>query len=133
MVLGFKEKFKDGKLTNFKNLILSGQKIHSMREGDRWRIGYSIEMATGVRTKAYNQFNKGIEGLSHCRGLQKVHMRYEDELLIIAVDGKPLTQHEMFMLVKNDGLYYERFIDWFFQNDSKEWKGQLIHWTDLKY
>jgi hypothetical protein len=52
MILGFKPQFKEP--------ILKGTKIHTLRddEQERWRVGMTIHFATGVRTKYYNCFKQ---------------------------------------------------------------------------
>jgi hypothetical protein len=133
MILGFKQKFPDGTPTNFKEKILKGTKIHSMREGDRWRKGLSIQMAYGVRSKQYEQFNKGISQFETCKSVQKVEMeRLISGALKVKIDGRQLYEFEIVALIQNDGLSVERFMKWFFHRHNS-WKGQIIHWTDYKY
>jgi len=67
MVLGFEQQFVEP--------ILSGTKIHTIREDkhNRWKPGRSIQMATGVRTKNYNQFNE-----DECVSVQEIKILYFD-------------------------------------------------------
>jgi hypothetical protein len=142
MVLGFKTKFFNGEPTNFEQLILDGIKIHSMREdpNNRWLAGLGIQMATGTRTKYYNQFNLGKPELQKVVSTQKVFMTYDKQHIEVTINGKYLMPHQVEQLIKNDGLSRERFIDWFFLRDAKgklvfrsEWSGKIIHWTDKWY
>ena len=91
MILGFKRFFPDGSQTYFKEKILAGAgygpvvtmpKIHTIRAGSRWHQGMSIQMAYGVRTKKYDQFNKGIEGLQICTGVQNIKIKWLNSTLI---------------------------------------------------
>ena len=153
MILGFKKNFPDGTPTNFKSKIANGTmlnptapnfwlhlpegflyKIHSMREdqNDRWQAGKTIQMAYGVRTKQYEQFNKGIEELEKCVSTQEVFMVYDSDIKI-NVDGKHLNATEIEMLIKNDGLTRTQFLDWFFPKDVFVWSGKIIHWTNFRY
>lgn len=143
MILGFKEKFVDGKPTLFEEKIIAAieefgpnwmvlPKIHSMRSGERWIAGMQIQMAYGVRTKHYRQFNKGIAELSTCISTQRVFMSYEHQLEIV-VDDRDLLPDEISMLIQNDGLTYLQFINWFFPKDQFIWEGQIIHWTKFRY
>lgn len=134
MILGFKTKFDDGTVTEFVEQILNEQKLHSMIEGDRWREGMSIEMATGVRTKHYHQFNRYIPELQTCISTQKIEMEYNlaTGKINMRVDGAKLTQNIINAVIKNDGLTKDRFVEWFFKN-SNTWRGQIIHWTSLRY
>jgi len=135
MILGFKQQFPwDMSPTNFKEKIISGEKIHSMREGSRWKIGMTIQMAYGVRTKFYDQFNKENEALQRVVSIQQVRMDFDDDgMLSIAVDGDFLDWEQKFLLMKNDGLTESQFYCWFFPGDKRSWKGQIIHWTNHRY
>lgn len=55
MVMGFSTMWR-GEPTNFEAKIMDGTKWHSIRAGNRWSEGRTIQFATGVRTKAYRQF-----------------------------------------------------------------------------
>lgn len=141
MILSFKQKFKDGTPTNFKEKILAGTKIHTLRESDRITEGMYLHMAYGVRTKHYQQFNTGIESLSKCVSRQRIVIDYGgavilDKLyhsILIGIEGKLRHSVEVDLLIKNDGLTKEQFIKWFFPNGAGRWIGNIIHWTDFKY
>ena len=142
MILGFKQKFPDGTPTHFEEKIYAGvapelykefePKIHSMREGERWRAGMDIQMAYGVRTKNYRQFNKGVSQLEKCKETQDVFMTLT-WVLEVTIDDRYLMPTEIEQLIKNDGLTRKQFIYWFFPDGKKEWSGQIIHWTDFRY
>jgi hypothetical protein len=148
MILGFKKHFPDGESTFFLEKIFAGiglipsvelepdaKKIHTMREGDRWQAGNSIQMVYNHRTPNQQQFNQGFEELlGTCASTQKVTMFYNvaEESLQVYVDGRKLRPHEIKRLIKNDGLIPERFVQWFFAK-SNSWSGQIIHWTNFKY
>lgn len=133
MILGFKKQFPDGQPTEFKEQILEGIKIHSMRSGDRWRAGMPIQMAYGVRTKAYEQFNKGISELSKCISTQKIVMTINGGYMRVFIDDCFLSESLVELLIVQDGLNRNSFISWFFPNGIEEWRGQIIHWTNFKY
>lgn len=143
MVLGFKIFNKElMKPTGFVEKILNGDKVHTLRKGKRWKAGNSIQMATGVRTKSYHQFNKHKPDLQNCVSVQTIKFKnyrfwgymemYQVTAFDILIDGRLLTLEEMKVLAKNDGFdsLYEFFI-WF--KDKKDWPDQIVHWTDLKY
>ncbi|MCX6210124.1 MAG: hypothetical protein NTZ59_11685 [Bacteroidetes bacterium] len=135
MILGFKQKFDDGTPTNFKEKILSGQKIHTLRESNRFKAGMALHMAYGVRTKHYQQFNKDIDNLSTCVSVQEVFMTIKKwgVIEITIDDDKYLHRNKVEALIRNDGLTYIEFVNWFFPKDKDTWKGYIIHWTDFKY
>ena len=144
MVLGFKQKFADGTDTHFLEKILSisglypyelfpRPKIHTFRTGERWKPGMSIQMAYGVRTQHYAQFNKGISALGTCISTQKVSMTTFWGCIRCFIDGRELPYTEIGELAQNDGLTLEQFRNWFFPDGNYEWSGQIIHWTGFKY
>ena len=128
MILGFKKQFKEK--------ILSGSKIHTIREdkNERWNIGRIIHFATGVRTKNYEQFYEDT-----CKSVQDIEIWYKNkdsDYPIIIIDGRMLRVCEkkdweiLRELAANDGFEsFEGFCAWF----NKDFKGKIIHWTGLKY
>ena len=121
MVIGFNKKFVEP--------ILAKTKKHTLREDlhNRWKPGMMMNMATGVRTKNYNQFEKDF-----CRSVQQIEIPpfSMQKDYIIKVDGRILSVDEMHYLSYNDGFNeFVEFVAWF----SKGFKGKIIHWTDLRY
>jgi len=133
MVLGFSQKFPKGKTikgkeTNFKPKILADRKIHTMREDvhSRWRVGMSMQLAHGVRTKVYDHF-----ATKELKKIQIVTITYTDSAVpVIKIDGRELGILEMIMLAAYDGFdCFSDFLEWF--DVSGEYK--LLHWTDHVY
>ncbi len=124
MILGFKPQFKDP--------IKTGQKKHTIREDkhDRWKAGKVIHFATGVRTKLYEQFKEG-----KCKSVQSIRIDYDytqevTPFVTVSVDNRLLDREEIITLAINDGFdTLSEFLEWF----NKDFKGKIIHWTDLKY
>ncbi|HHT23150.1 MAG TPA: hypothetical protein GXZ87_07565 [Bacteroidales bacterium] len=131
MILSFKEQFKEP--------ILSGRKIHTIRNVGRWRVGAAIQFATGVRTKNYEQFHSGT-----CKGVQDIEIKYTDMrgAVEIYIDGKHYGTWHRFIpeksvnvavittLAINEGFDgVKEFLEWF----NRDYKGDLVHWTDFKY
>lgn len=130
MILSFKQKLPDNTPTGFVEKILEDIKIHTLREdpNGRWKGGNSIQMATGVRTKYYNQFNIDRPDLQKCISVQKVGL-YPD-LQIIVIDNRGLTNDEIELFAIRDGFdSVDKFWQWF----TKTQQLKLIHWTKLKY
>jgi hypothetical protein len=114
MVLGFKKQFPEK--------IISGEKIHSIRKGNRWKAGNKIHFATGVRTKNYQQFHFG-----KCFTVQDIAIYFPSGNVLI--DGELFFDKET--LAKNDGFEsFDKMLDWFGKDGIE---GQIIHWTDFKY
>lgn len=144
MVLGFKKRFVDR--------ILKGTKIHTIREdkNNRWKQGNSIQFATGVRTKMYDQFMSG-----ECISIQRFDILYhvpidnsrvyricyiyiDDELFSTVSfyrnDRPVVNSHVLWFFLKDfvkaDGFdTIDDFLDWF----SDDFSGKIIHWTDKTY
>lgn len=159
MILGFKQEI-NGKPTYFIEKILSGvgfdyinkyaPKKHSIRSGNRWIAGKTIHMAINVRTKKYIQFNKKIHELSKCISTQKIEIQYSSDrcsysyqihdydkkgnsftrYVRVMIDGRFIPYEVIKDIAVNDG--FDNTLD-FFAWFNKPFKGQIIHWTDLKY
>lgn len=135
MILSFKTKFPWGAPTNFEQKILDGTKIHTIREGGRWKPGHKIHMANGVRTKNYRCFDDS----KICKSTQSIVIINKPYLRSIEVDNKSLYWHSLHgeyhlasieLLVRNDGFdSVDDFFRWFDTN----FEGTIIHWTDFKY
>lgn len=120
MILSFNKRFI--------NKIKNGKKLHTIRrdEHNRWRAGRPIQMATGVRTKHYKQFGKGV-----CMSTQIIRIQYmENHEVRVFVDGIILTPRKVLNLANNDGFnsIFE-FLQWF----DKDFVGKIIHWTKKQY
>lgn len=133
MIIGYKPQFVP--------LILSGHKIHTIREDacNRWRAGRVMHMATGLRTREYKQFYQDT-----CKGTQQIEIRYNKGGGVnVFIDeqffhyqttwGLPWTENtkaKMRMLAVNDGFTtIAEFFAWF----NRNYKGKIIHWTPLVY
>jgi hypothetical protein len=137
MVLGFKTIIKPTNTpTEFVEKTLNGRKKHTLRKGNRWKAGRSIQMATGVRTKNYKQFNADRPDLQKCISTQDIKLIINERLpdCKIIVDGKLLSYEEERKLAWNDG--FNSVVDfwyWFLGLKQSELPDQIVHWTDLKY
>ena len=133
MVLSFNQ--------NFPEKIINGTKIHTIREDaiGRWKAGMKIQFATGAGTKAYNQFHE-----AECTGVQDIEIKYTDNrgAVKIYIDGNHLGTWHRFMpprsvnvadvlrLAVNDGFEgVSELLNWF----QRDFKGKIIHWTDVRY
>lgn len=128
MILGFKQKYHWGEPTLFREKIINGSKVHTIRQDvhNRWKPGMTIQFAVGVRTKYYEQFKEGI-----CQSTQLIEIRRDiDYLGIVKVDGRILTESEVSTLAFNDG-FWNLLAFWMWFDDR--FTGKIIHWTDLKY
>lgn len=135
------------------DVVLSGKipglghlhaKLHTIRAGNRWKAGDRIHMAYGVRTKNYQCFNEGIPELETVKSVQSI------EIIHYTVHMKPLEimgfkgGSSRFIVMKIDGKYYGGYrqvaindgfedVDQFYKWFKKDFSGQILHWTDLRY
>jgi len=122
----------------FEPPILSGTKIHSMREDkhNRWKAGRVIQFATGIRTKNYRQFFEAV-----CTGVQKVVLFQGSVGIMVHIDGRQLDWKETLLLAHNDGFATTEAMMRFFIPKIPQgadrfvavWGGKIIHWTDKIY
>lgn len=132
------------------NPIVFKPKIHTMREGNRWKAGDLMHMAYGVRTKNYQQFNKGIPELERVKSVQRVsitwlwnnpefetHISWPRQIVdgveyvpVVHIDKRLCSFEDVQQLSENDGFYSMwQFFAWF----NRDFSGQLIHFTEKKY
>jgi hypothetical protein len=133
MILGFKQKFVP--------LILSGSKIHTIREdkNNRWGKGRNINFSTGVRTKEYNCFKEG-----ECISTQKIQIAWKENnkgmgnhswSVKVFIDGRDVTNESDLIdeLARNDGFADRKdFFEWEAWH-RKTFTGNIIHWTNKRY
>lgn len=117
-------------------------KIHTMRtdEKNRWKAGNKIHMVVNNRTNKIWRFAPVVP----CVSTQEVRIVTTRERYMVLIDGvvyavlfadvtyitsNPMIQ-KMNILAHNDGFEdYSEFMRYF----NTDWKGKLIHWTDLRY
>lgn len=127
----------------FKGLILSGQKIHTIRQDvhDRWKVGMSIQHWMYNPRNVAKGPHKFLDGT--CAGIQYIHMvRQGDYTPKVFVRSSPvrfgtgrvwLTQSQVHELADNDGLTISEFIEWFLPNGAPDYYGKIIHFTNFMY
>lgn len=131
MILGFNKQFV--------LKIRTGKKIHTIREdkNNRWKRGIKIQMATGVRTKNYEQFC----GTFSCEGIQTIEFKWkhinkgmgnEDWTVRLFINGIDFTNRAE-EIALNDG--FDNVADFFKWKAwyRKNFIGKIIHWTDKWY
>ena len=116
-------------------------KLHTIREdkNDRWKVGMKVHPVYNNRTKDRYQFAPTFE----CKGIQRIEIIHFKMTIPqglvkvwIKIDGKLFYDiddtliENLKLLAKNDGF---KSIDEFFGYFNKDFKGKIIHFTDLKY
>lgn len=109
-------------------------KLHTIRAGNRWEAGMDIHFAINPRSKNYFQFAPVIPCVS-VQEIEIIHTGYSPNTPAVYIhNGKslmnPLSYSEIETLAQNDGFdSVEQFFAWF----NKDFKGQLIHWSNHTY
>lgn len=127
-------------------------KIHTIRKGNRWKRGMGIHAVINNRTSKRYQFAPFF----NCVSVQEIEIidvsdihasnvdhtvyvlltnnKSHDKVLCLAyqikIDGNFLNRYDMEELAINDG--FDSLYD-FFCYFNTDFKGQIIHWTDLRY
>jgi len=126
-------------LPKFKDLILSGEKIHTIRDDKhmRWKPGMSIQHWLGNPrnvSKNPHQFAVG-----ECKAVQEVYIRRRGTSLVPGVclfstgSERWLSDEQTIELAKNDGLTIDEFREWFVPFHNSTFYGRIIHFTDKMY
>lgn len=124
-----------------KNIVGRKPKLHTIREdkNDRWQPGTMIDFYINSRTKNMFRFAPRILVISR----QSIEIKYFSNHLIVFIDefffGQAFWHSkddfydytiDLEKLAINDGFEsVEDFFDYF----NEDFKGKIIHWTDLKY
>ena len=131
----------EDKLIKFDRTVIHTPKLHTIREDkkNRWRVGTNIDFFINYRQKNMFRFAPVLPVVS----IQEFEVNYVptgknlDLQPIVFIDKKFFYHNlisndtsKMFLLAKNDGFdSIPAFFDYF----NKNFKGKIIHWTDLKY
>lgn len=107
-------------------------KYHTIREdkADRWEAGNDIHFVINNRTKDRFQFAPVVK----CVSVQKIEIKYTPTafgtVIKVIIGGSNLSEFQISKLAINDGF---PSVEAFFNFFNKDFKGKLIHWTDIKY
>jgi hypothetical protein len=117
-------------------------KLHTFREDihDRWKAGTMIDFFINVRQKNMFRFAPVLPVI----GTQKVMIVWYElfgkRMVRVFIDGKSFAMVKfadeliitgnMLELAQNDGF---DTVEEFFEYFNKDFKGKIIHWTDLRY
>ncbi len=161
MNIMFMTKFPDGRLTNFKAKILLGlekinkwdylgdkiePKLHTIRTSKRVKVGMKLKLCNW-EGKAYRSKVIGFAD-AVCLATQDIKIEWENhgagnngkEMIapVVWIDGEMFyapfwgegSKENLDRLAVNDGFSSaDDFLKWF----NKDFDGQIIHWTNLKY
>ncbi|MDV6170212.1 hypothetical protein R1T16_17380 [Flavobacterium sp. DG1-102-2] len=112
----------------FNELYDAKPKHHTIREDtkDRWKVGSLIHFVVFNRSK--NQFQ--FAPVFKCKGIQKIEITHYVDWIAVTIDGRNLGIEEIIKLSINDGF---DGVEAFFNYFNCDYKGKIIHWTDLRY
>jgi hypothetical protein len=117
MILGFNEAFIPA--------ILAGTKVHTIREGQRWKAGDVAEFYARAQAPDRYEFWEPRPILA----VQDVELTAAGLLL----DGRLLTPTALLALAQADGFATAKELLAFFADKPLPLRGQLVHWTSLRY
>lgn len=115
-------------------------KLHTIREdkSNRWKAGNDIHFVINNRTPERFQFAPVVK----CVSVQEIEIKYKhaEDLPDVFIDGCDMWKKgqpgikecfkEIEQLAINDG--FDSMLQ-FFLYFNTDFKGKIIHWTDLKY
>jgi len=117
MILGFNDEFIPA--------ILAGTKVHTIREGQRWRAGETAEFYARAQAPDRYAFRPPLPVLL----VQEVELTTDG----LRVDGRLLSPTELLALARADGFATAEALLAFFAGKRLPLRGQLVHWTSLRY
>jgi hypothetical protein len=108
-------------------------KLHTIREdkNDRWKVGTKIDFFINVRQKNMFRFAPVLPVVS----VQKVEIIYDkffgkNLFPDVVIDNIKMHPEKLEQFAQNDGF---DTIEDFFAYFNEDFKGKIIHWTDLRY
>jgi hypothetical protein len=117
MILGFNDEFIPA--------ILAGTKVHTIREGQRWRAGDVAEFYARAQAPDRYEFRPPLPVLL----VQEIELSTEG----LRVEGRLLPPPELLALAQADGFATAEALLAFFAGKPLPLRGQLVHWTALRY
>ena len=122
MILGFKP--------DFVPLIISGNKVHTIRAGSRWVAGQPISFCANLGPDNLPKFQPdGVALAVQAIRVEEIHGTY-----LVELDGRQLLSAELAEFVRRDGFESaEQLFHFLAGYHGLPFVGQLIHWTDLLY
>jgi hypothetical protein len=116
-ILGFNE--------SFISAIVAGQKIHTIRAGQRWQAGDVAHFcARAGQPDQYEFWPPHAVQLVQTIELTTSELR---------VDDRALGTAELLVLAQADGFATAADLFAFFADKVLPFQGQLLHWTDCRY
>lgn len=127
---------KKGTPTNFREQILDGRKLHTIRGNyeywknivDKVNSGEAILSVRQWSGKPYNSKQEEVTQFTKL-GIQGAYFN-KTKVPFMRIDGKPMRGLNFDIIAKNDGFAkVDDFVDWF----PKIFNGCIIQFTEHKY
>ncbi len=117
MILGFNEDFVPA--------IMAGIKIHTIRAGQRWRVGEVAQFVIRAGQPDQYEFWPPLPIVS----IQDIELTANE----VRIDKRLLSPRELLALAQADGFALAADLFAFFAAQPLPFRGQLLHWTELRY
>lgn len=117
MILGFNEDFVPA--------IVAGTKVHTIRAGQRWQPGEIAHFCLNAYQPDQHAFWPPLPIVS----IQAIELTASE----LRVDGRLLNPSELMVLARADGFSSAAELLAFFADKPLPFRGQLLHWTGLRY
>ena len=150
MLITFSRKLPDGSPSNFKDKILDGTKIHTIRATRRGKrqieTGDELHLWDGSPRNTRGNSAK-IPGSWVCSGVEPAYILFDEQEDVYSVrvmvgrvyagsvNYTQLSWENVKRLAENDGLTINQFVNWFWEATNKGtelFQGFIIHWTSLR-
>jgi hypothetical protein len=117
MILGFDEAFAAA--------IVAGTKIHTIRAGQRWRVGEVAHFCVRAGQPGQHEFWEPRPIVA----VQAIELT----VTRVQVDGRRLPPAELLALAQADGFPTPAALLAYFADKPLPFHGQLVHWTARRY
>lgn len=117
MILGFDESFIPA--------IVAGNKVHTIRAGQRWQAGIIAQFCARAQQPDRYEFWAPLP----IRLVQEIELTATE----LRVDGRLLPPAELLALAQADGFATAAELLAYFADKPLPFWGQLVHWTDCRY
>ncbi len=114
----------------FASLVETGQKMTTIRAGNRIKVGDTLYHYTGMRTKNCRKLGESVASEVH-----KIDITQTPKMGMyrVVLDGKGLITTDLYPIVAADGFNsIKQFLDFFAENHGLIFIGQLIKWKTIK-
>lgn len=119
-----------GEQTGFEEAIFQHKKLHTIRSGNRWKVGDTARLFTWTGMPYRSKQRVIIPDLKIVK-VYDIEITKENLVYINDVFYGEFDKIEMRHLAEKDGLVEQDFLDWF--STHVPFSGQIICWVNVKY